>query len=59
MFAGIEDQIATAITGAITFAAGWLLDNKVPRKVAKWAIGLIWKPKPNSPIPKKEAKKAK
>jgi hypothetical protein len=32
--------MATAITGAISFAAGWLLDNKVPRKVA--VIGLVW-----------------
>jgi hypothetical protein len=45
MFSGLEDQMATAITGAISFAAGWLLDNKVPRKVAKWVIGLVWKPK--------------
>jgi hypothetical protein len=45
MFSGLEDQMATAIAGAISFAAGWLLDNKVPRKVAKWVIGLVWKPK--------------
>ena len=42
---GIEDQLTTVLTSAITFAAGWLLDNKVPRKVAKWVIGFVWKPK--------------
>jgi hypothetical protein len=43
MFTGLEDQITTIITSAITFAAGWLLDNKVPRKVASWVIGLVIK----------------
>jgi len=43
MFTGLEDQLTTAITAGITFVAGWLLDNKVPRKVASWLIGLVIK----------------
>ena len=35
---GIEDQLTTVLTSAITFAAGWLLDNKVPRK---WPSGSL------------------
>jgi hypothetical protein len=42
---GFEDQIATIITSAITFVAGWLLDNQVPRKAAKWLVGLVIKKK--------------
>jgi len=45
MFTGLEDQITTIITSAITFAAGWLLDNSIPRKAAKWIIGLVIKKK--------------
>jgi hypothetical protein len=43
MFTGIEDQITIAISSGITFVAGWLLDNKMPRKVAKWLVGLVIK----------------
>lgn len=46
LLSGLEDQLTVAITGAVTFVSGWLLDNKVPRKVAKWTIGLfLRKPK--------------
>jgi len=45
MFTGLEDQITTILTSAITFAAGWLLDNSIPRKAAKWIIGLVIKKK--------------
>lgn len=42
---GFEDQITTIITSAITFVAGWLLDNQVPRKAAQWLISLVVKKK--------------
>lgn len=45
MFTGLEDQLTIAITSGISFVAGWLLDNGIPRKVAAWLVGLVIKKK--------------
>ncbi len=45
MFTGLEDQLTIAITSAVSFAAGWILDNGIPRKIAGWLIGLVVKKK--------------
>jgi hypothetical protein len=31
MFTGLEDQLTIAIASAVSFAAGWILDNNIPR----------------------------
>jgi uncharacterized membrane protein YfcA len=41
MFTGLEDQLTIAIASAVSFAAGWILDNNIPRKIAGWLIGLV------------------
>jgi hypothetical protein len=41
----MEDQLTTWIAAGVSFVAGWILDNGVPRKIASWLVSLIVKKK--------------
>ena len=39
----MEDQLTTWIAAGVSFLTGWVLDNGIPRKVAKFVVSLIAK----------------
>ena len=39
----MEDQITTWIAAGVSFVTGWVLDNGIPRKIAKFLVSLIVK----------------
>ena len=41
----MEDQLTTWIAAGVSFIAGWVLDNGIPRKIAKFVISLVSKKK--------------
>jgi hypothetical protein len=41
----MEDQLTTWIAAGVSFLAGWILDNGIPRKVANFVISLVAKKK--------------
>jgi hypothetical protein len=41
----MEDQLTTWIAAGVSFVTGWVLDNGIPRKIAKFLVSLIVKKK--------------
>jgi hypothetical protein len=41
----MEEQLSTWIAAGVSFLAGWILDNGIPRKVASFIISLVAKKK--------------
>jgi hypothetical protein len=41
----MEDQLTTWIAAGVSFVAGWVMDNGIPRKIAKFLVSLIVKKK--------------
>lgn len=43
----MEEQLSTWIAAGVSFLAGWILDNGIPRKVASFIISLVAKKRTN------------
>lgn len=41
----MEDQLTTWIAAGVSFLAGWIIDNGVPKKIAGWIVSLVSKKK--------------
>jgi hypothetical protein len=37
----MEETISTWIAAGVSFVAGWVLDNGIPRKIARFVVKLV------------------
>jgi hypothetical protein len=41
----MEDTITTWLAAGVSFVTGWVLDNGIPRKIARFVVKLVSKKK--------------